>query len=395
MEIKQKCLVLCLLFINLLGCQQHDIDAHIVDPKQKYPPSNAASLIKIKDSKTCTDVVRSYGNLSSLIDFNTCHYVGYDGNLIYYREYQSSDIYSIDLKTYIRSYIMTLDTHGKTFATFDYSNGWIVWSESDDTELRVGESTGRNWMICAANVVTRETLILDKEEDSFPTDRDFNAQPLYISTDGNVVAYRAYTYENGIVKQGIKLAYINSQDKPIFIDSDSIDKFEFMDPSVCSNQVTYLKRNIQEKEVQSLLYLCDKREVIDLNPPQQFVEIQTTDGRIVARTSSQITENDGIYFYDIVQKKWNKKYSFLSEYSQTIRNTEISSIQCDGDYIVWRPDPNDSLKIINSNNDKCYDLSPFSDNIAYVVYPFENNFLVWCENDSNSMTGVYKFILLK
>ncbi len=98
--------------------------------------------------------------LSDYIDFQKSIYIGHKSeHELLYKNYEDNYIRSVDINTREQKEIIKLDTPTTgTMTTFDYDDNWFVWSESQDAELRVGSSIGKNWAVYAADLNTGEKL---------------------------------------------------------------------------------------------------------------------------------------------------------------------------------------------------------------------------------------------
>lgn len=329
--------------------------------------------------------------LSDYIDFENSIYIGHKSeHEILYKDYEDNYIRSVDINTREQKEIIQLvtSTNG-TMTTFDYHDNWFVWSESQDAELRVGSSIGKNWAVYAADLRTGEIVSIDGENDFFPETRNFDPHPWTIAANGSFVVYASYTANEEGVYPSIKLYDLNNRKLEIVDLADSMQT-TYGAPSVNDKNVVYLKSDASGSSL--CVYEIEKHKSTCIEPPEPLQEVCVTDSYIAGVSEWQPETSEAVYCYDLAHKKWSKQLDgTIGLYpSSTDGTLEFAELQSSGNFLTWRPIPGNALYAWDITNNKVLDLSEnISGPINYVLYPFDDGYLVWCETDPQTQKTGY------
>ena len=328
--------------------------------------------------------------LSDYIDFQKSIYIGHKSeHELLYKNYEDNYIRSVDINTREQKEIIQLDTPTNgTMTTFDYDDNWFVWSESQDAELRVGSSIGKNWAVYAADLNTGEILSVDGENDLFPETRNFDPHPWTISLKGNFIVYASYTASEEGVYPAIKLYDLNNRTLAIVDVADSMQT-TYGAPSVNGQNVVYLKSDSNGSSL--WLYEIEKHKSTCIEPPEPLQEVCITDSYIAGVSEWQPEKSEAIYCYDLAHKKWSKQLDgSIGLYHSVDGTLEFAELQSSGDFLTWRPTAGNALYVWDIANNKVLGLSEnVSGQINYVLYPFDNDYLVWCETEPQTQKTEY------
>ena len=133
-----------------------------------------------------------------------------------------------------------------------------------------------------------------------------------------------------------------------------------------------------------------------IEPPEPLQEICITNSFIVGVSEWQQQKSESLYCYDFAHKKWSKQIDATTKlYPNNIDSTlEFAELQSSNDFITWRPITGNALYVWDITTNKVLDLSEnVSGLIDYVLYPFDEDYLVWCE--TNTQTPETKYPCIK
>lgn len=329
--------------------------------------------------------------LSDYVDFEKSIYIGHKSDHeILYKNYEDSYIRSIDTDTREQKEIIKLDTPTNgAMTTFDYHDNWFVWSESQDAELRVGSSIGKNWAVYAADLRTGEIIPVDGENDFFPKTRNFDPHPWTISVKDNRIVYASYIANEHGVYPAIKMYDLNNRKLEI-VDSAGSMQTTYGAPSVNDKNVVYLKNDSSGSSL--WIYAIEKQKSTCIEPPEPLQEVCVTNSYIAGVSAWQPETSEALYCYDLAHKKWSKQLDgSIGLYPNSTDGTlEFAELQSSNDFITWRPITGNVLYVWDVANNKVLDLSEsVSGPINYVLYPFDDDYLVWCETDPQTQNTKY------
>lgn len=332
--------------------------------------------------------------LSDYVNFEKSIYIGHKSDHeILYKNYADNYIRSVDINTQEQQEIIKLDTQTNgTMTTFAYKDNWFVWSESQDAELRVGSSIGENWAVYAANLCTGEIIFVDGENDFFPKTRNFDPHPWSLSINGSFVVYASYTANEDGIYPAIKIYDLNNHKLEIADTADSMQT-TFGSPSVNDKNVVYLKFDSNGSSLWT--YDIEKHKYMCIEPPEPLQEICITNSFIVGVSEWQPQKSESLYCYDFAHKKWSKQIDTTTKlYPTNIDSTlEFAELQSSNDFITWRPITGNTLYVWDITTNKILDLSEnVSGLIDYVLNPFDEDYLVWCETDTLTQETKYPCI---
>lgn len=340
--------------------------------------------------------------LSNYLDFTESLYIGYQaGDTIIYKNYSDNVIRSLNLTTNDSTPLIELNTTTNgNMTTFDYNNNWFVWSECQDPELRVGQTTGKGWAIYAANILTNQIIQVDSENKYFPQDRNYDPHPWFISVQDNFVAFSGYHADQTGVYAAIKLYDLATQ-KLVNIETSDMSKVQYGDPTINQYGISYLKYNIEsDSAYRATLCFYDFKiqNTHTIECPEDFQTAQLTQNYIVCATAFSPNHPAALYCYNLKQKQWTAKIDSTVHLYPTsnLSNLEFSELQACNDFVLWRPLTGNEIYVWDLSQNHIFEIdNSIHKNINYILYPFDNMAFVWCESDSQNKKINYQFVALK
>ena len=167
----------------------------------------------------------------------------------------------------------------------------------------------------------------------------------------------------------------------------------FGSPSVNDKNVVYLKFDSNGSSLWT--YDIEKHKRMCIEPPEPLQEICITNSFIVGVSEWQLQKSESLYCYDFAHKKWSKQIDTTTKlYPTNIDSTlEFAELQSSNDFITWRPITGNALYVWDITINKVLDLSEnVSGLIDYVLYPFDEDYLVWCETNTQTQETKYPCI---
>ena len=157
--------------------------------------------------------------------------------------------------------------------------------------------------------------------------------------------------------------------------------------------VVYLKYDSNGSSLWT--YDIEKHKRMCIEPPEPLQEICITNSFIVGVSEWQPQKSESLYCYDFAHKKWSKQIDTTTElYPNNMDSTlEFAELQSSNDFITWRPITGNALYVWDITTNKVLDLSEnVSGLIDYVLYPFDEDYLVWCETNTQTQETKYPCI---
>lgn len=381
--------IVCLFILS--GCAN--------TPQNDYSNVSTSDIPRISNiGDYSTDkYITSEGDLSDYLDFSQSYYIGYtDRDEILYGNFDGKIIRSVNRNNGEITDIATLKTPTDGYiATTDFDKDWVVWSESKDDEIRIGESTGKNWGVYAINIETKEIIQMDAENSQFPVSRDYNAQPLFLSIDDGYVTYKGYQVINNTVEKVIKL-YDLEKKKLKIVDSSPLNQADYSNPVTCNGSVFFTKISDNPQNI-IYEYSAHTDTLNQIPSAEHLINLAAGDGFIAGSTSWTIDCPATLYIFDTQTKEWKFKLDAESRLYEDFQMDmlEFVELQADQQYLVWRPTISDILYIVDVPNSQIVKI-PTQTNfwINYVLYPFNNHLLAWCASDSSGHSA-YPYVMLQ
>jgi len=342
------------------------------------------------------------GLLSDLIDLEKYHYIGFDGSdSLIIRQYDDFIIKKVSISTGETTEIMDISTGKNHFIMAEiFADDWVIWSESFDRELHVGASTGDDWAIYAANIETKQIIEIDSEKESFPKDRDFNAQPFAMSAKGNTLVYTCYDSDESGVYIAIKLFDFETEERRVIIRQDDNSR-GFSMPSVGNNCVVFsdslLKDGMRQDNIIYTYNLDDK--TLSTISNDRDASLPVTCERYIAACVSEIDieAGDHIVVYDIQEGRWIQEIdgsaSIYKDYFYPFYAYDMQMVES---YLVWRGALDQAFYAYNIEDNTFYELFGKEDNryLGYILYS-NDGLIVWADDTSNSDDGRFSYVILK
>ena len=373
------------------------------EPIELHDSKNANMLsASSADIEQIEKVTIKSGLLSDLIDLEKYHYIGFDGSdSLIIRQYDDFVIKKVSISTGETTEIMDISTGKNHFIMAEiFADGWVIWSESFDQELHVGASTGDDWAIYAANIETKQIIEIDSEKESFPKDRDFNAQPFAMSAKGNTLVYTCYDSDESGVYNVIKLFDFQTEELKIIIRQDDSSR-GFSMPSVGENFVVFsdslLKDGVRQDNIIYTYNLDDKTLSTISNDSDASLPV-TCERYIAACVSDiDIEAGDRIVIYDIQEGRWVQEIDGSAPiYNDFLYPFYAYDMQMIGSYLVWRGAMDQAFYAYNIENNTFYELFGKEDNryLGYILYS-NDGLLAWADDTSNWNNGRFSYVILK
>ena len=100
-------------------------------------------------------------------------------------------------------------------------------------------------------------------------------------------------------------------------------------------------------------------------------------------------QNDSMYIIDELAEQAGGYFAMPFQDS----TLEFAELQSSNDFITWRPITGNALYVWDITTNKVLDLSEnVSGLIDYVLYPFDEDYLVWCETNTQTQETKYPCI---
>lgn len=405
--------VLLLFFLGLVsGCAQMEVENNldsILNAENSFELfEDSNSTLSSFDNRGDATIMSGegtidlYGNLSTYFDLREFHYIGYteDGNILF-RNYDDTVIMQDDIMTGDISAVMDISTNADRYImAILYENDWIVWSESNDKDLYIGSSTGGNWAVYAANLKTKEIVEIDSENDFFPTDRTFNAQPLGLSCKDNIVAYAGYEADASGVYKAVKIFNLETKTlKTIARHNEDTKGYSY--PSVGAECVVYSISTMEDGVLKDNIifkYTITDGEVSEIVNDYNLALPQTSGQYMTARQRSEKeNESDRLHIYDFEIGMWIATIDDGSPIYEDLQYPlSINDVQMYNDYLVWRTTIDQEFYVYNIKENTYYKLLDISENMfmGYILH-FNSKLLAWTENNAEQNAGQFNFVILK
>lgn len=358
-------------------------------------PASAASIKQIEE------ITINSGLLSDVIDLDKYHYIGFDGkDSFIIRQYDDFKLKKVNIGTGETTEIMDISTGKGHFIMAEiYTDDWVIWSESLDKDLHIGISTGDDWAVCAANIETMEIIEIDSEKESFPKDRDYNAQPLAMSAKGEILAYTCYDSDESGVYIAIKAYNFRTKELSVIAKQEDSSR-GFSTPSVGDSFVVFsdslLADNVRQD---SIIYVYDiKNRTLSTIDNDRGASRPVTSGRYIAASVPEIEEQAGesIIIYDTQHGEWIQEIDgsapIYKDYSYPLY---VSSLQMIDHYLVWIGTLDQAFYVYDIESNTFYELFGKEDNrfLGYILY-CNNDLLAWADDSANWDDGRFSYIIL-
>lgn len=339
-----------------------------------------------------------------MIDFNEEFFLGSIGDEIITKKEDSEK--NIIIKTNINNNkkyeACTLPTDKNIFAIESFGE-WIIWSETDDEDFKVGVSLGLNWILKAYNIHTQEYIIIDKESENLPKNRNYLAAPYIFDVYNNLLVYTAYNIYNNTQYQLLILFDLSDKSKKIINEIQVNEKLDigFGAPNIYNENIAYSIQKLNDDfttDTDSYMYSIDKDFTEKIGDHFCFNPILGEKYIVMQYKPNGENINSGLRIYDYNGNLIEYIDNTYETYSETsLKPSEMWNYKIYKDYLVWENGGNGAgmFHMFDISNKKMYEIiGENSDKILSGIHSFSDGVLIWSELLSNN-TYITKYIKLK
>lgn len=345
------------------------------------------------------------GNLSDLYPTEDTLHMGYDGEKkVFYFKFSDDSLWQADIETGEMAELGRLDpTEGHSAFSFQFEYPWLIWSESKDEATYVGASISEDWSIWALNVETKGKIKIDGENEFFPKDRNFMANPWVMSCEDNILAYSGYEADDTGVYEAVKmydfekreLTTLARQNEDLRGYSDVYVRDGHIVFGVSTADMEYL--DLIDNVIYSYDISSGKLSVIE---NEDDLSLPVSSGSYIAalRRYSHSNMEGRIFVYDMEQNKWIRTVdhkSIIYDDIPHMSTMERSSMVMCGDYMVWRQIVDDRLDVFSIRENAFFDLLDEGRRVYSINASFENNMLVWSDAAEDHSDQQLRYAIFK
>lgn len=284
-------------------------------------------------------------------------------------------------------------------------NRYIAWSESPHAGEWYDETNGAEWAVYLADLVTKETICIDKDEGIRPDTSSIvtYVAPVSLSIGENVISYISFTKQNNQTVQTIMLYDIETKKlTPIGYLQGSDAENSLGHPSVSTDYVVWSQAFVRPDalyEGYSVIYEIATEKTTIWESDENVINPCVVENYLVCEGKPNETFYDGeIVVFDLHSGEMFRKIS--SKYPSYARRSKfgvnLQSVTASDNYFTWTGDLLTDVLLIDVGSGELFVISSNHDEITNIcLYP--GNLLVWnvreiSENGELSGSQYYCFL---
>lgn len=371
---------LILLVSMLTGCTKIDTYNPIIKSNK-----NITALQNNFTEESYKKILKSQGSLDNIISFKKEFCVGYlgDDNILV-NDFETNILQKVNITTGDREEIIRLINYEERYmCAWKYSDGWFVWSEDSEKDLVMGTSIGKDWVLKAVNIYSKQVIEIDKEPKAFPKDRTLFATPISFSVDGEGVVYKSHkVFDNEIFET---ISYFDFKTRNnVMVEKipyeEKRDKEMLDTPYVFGGQVFYGRYQMAGEVLKGNIYVYDieSQKTKKINEDMIFEPIANEKYIIALKRTEEVDIHNSILIMDNNGEVCNEIKNEM--YDKENRPSEFAETRLSGRYLVWRNIRETQLNVFDTYDFKMYEIfAPESGREVIGINMFDNNFLLWAE----------------